>query len=67
MTATSETQLPEAPHQSGTCVLATATALVIGSVIGTGVFAAPAALTTDATALHGNAGTTITASQHSER
>jgi APA family basic amino acid/polyamine antiporter len=39
-----ETQIPETPHKSSTFGLPTATALVIGSVIGTGVFAVPAAL-----------------------
>jgi amino acid transporter len=41
---TAETQIPETPDKRGTFGLPTATALVIGSVIGTGVFAVPAAL-----------------------
>ena len=39
-----ETQIPDTPRKNGTFGLPTATALVIGSVIGTGVFAVPAAL-----------------------
>jgi hypothetical protein len=55
------------PHQNGTCVLATATALVIGSVIGTGVFAIPPRWQRRPRLGWTACSTTITAPPHSEQ